>query len=113
MILVDMLTGLVVNALAFYITAYLVPGIVIANIQVLVVIAVVWGILTLILKPILVVLTLPVNFMTLGLFTFAINAFLMMVMSRIVSGFNVASFGTALIASVVLALVNMVLSKIK
>lgn len=113
MILVDMLTGLVVNALAFYITAYLVPGIVIANIQVLVVIAVVWGILTLILKPILVVLTLPVNFMTLGLFTFVINAFLMMVMSRIVNGFSVASFGTALIASVVLALVNMVLSKIK
>ncbi len=113
MILVDMLTSLVVNALAFYITAYLVPGIVIANIQVLVVIAVVWGILTMILKPVLVVLTLPVNFITLGLFTFVINAFLMMVMSRIVNGFSVASFGTALIASVVLALVNMVLSKLK
>lgn len=113
MILVDMLTGLIVNALAFYIIAYLVPGIVIANMQVLVVIAVVWGILSLILKPILVVLTLPVNFMTLGLFTFVINAFLMMLMSRIVNGFSVDGFGTALIASVVLALVNMVLSKLK
>ena len=108
-----MLTSLVVNALAFYITAYLVPGIVIANIQVLVVIAVVWGILTMILKPILVVLTLPVNFMTLGLFTFVINAFLMMIVSRIVNGFSVANFGVAVLASVVLSLVNMVLSKIK
>lgn len=105
--------SLIVNALAFYITAYLVPGIVIANFQVLVVIAVVWGLLTMILKPILVLLTLPVNFMTLGLFTFVINAFLIMIMSRLVNGFNVAGFGTALIAAVVLALVNIVLSKLK
>lgn len=108
-----MLMSLVVNALAFYITAYLVPGIVIANFQALVVIAVVWGLLTMILKPILVILTLPVNFMTLGLFTFVINAFLILVMGRIVNGFNVDSFVTALIAAVVLSLVNMVLSKIK
>lgn len=108
-----MLMGLVVNALAFYITAYLVQGIVIANFQVLVVIAVVWGLLTMLLKPILVLLTLPVNFMTLGLFTFVINAFLMMVMSSIVRGFSVDGFGTALMASIVLALVNIVLSKLK
>lgn len=113
MIIVDMLMSLIVNALAFYITAYLVPGIVIANMQVLVVIAVVWGLLTMILKPILVILTLPVNFMTLGLFTFVINAFLIMIMSRLVNGFSVAGFGTALMAAVVLALVNMVLSKLK
>lgn len=108
-----MLMNLVVNALAFYITAYLVPGIKIADFKALVVVSIVWGILTLILKPILVVLTLPVNFMTLGLFTFVINAFLIMLMSSLVSGFSVASFGVALIAAVVLSLVNMVLSKIK
>lgn len=108
-----MLMSLIVNALAFYITAYLVPGIVIANFQVLVVIAVVWGLLTMILKPILILLTLPVNFMTLGLFTFVINAFLILIMSRLVNGFNVAGFGTAFMAAVVLALVNIVLSKLK
>ena len=111
--IIYMLMSLVVNALAFYITAYLVPGIVIANFQVLVVIAVVWGILTLLLKPILVILTLPVNFMTLGLFTFVINAFLIMLMSNLVRGFSVAGFGTALVAAVVLSLVNIVLSKLK
>jgi len=105
--------NLIVNALAFYITAYLVPGIAIANFQVLAVIAVVWGILTLILRPVLVVLTLPVNFMTLGLFTFVINAFLIMLMSSLVRGFSVKSFGAALLAAVVLSLVNLVLSKIK
>lgn len=108
-----MLTNLIVNALAFYITAYLVPGIVIADFTALAVVAVVWGILTLILKPILIVLTLPVNFMTLGLFTFVINAFLIMLMSSLVKGFSVKSFGVALLAAVVLSLVNLVLSKFK
>ncbi len=105
--------SLVVNALAFYITAYLVNGIVIANVKTLVVIAIVWGLLSMFLKPVLVVLTLPVNIMTLGLFTFVINAFLILLMSRLVNGFVVDGFGTALIASLVLALVNMLLSKLK
>jgi putative membrane protein len=113
MIIIDMLTNLIVNALAFYITAYLVPGVKIADLQVLVVVAVVWGLLTLILKPILILLTLPVNFMTLGLFTFVINAFLIMLMGALVRGFKVDNFGTAILAAIVLSLVNIVLSKIK
>lgn len=108
-----MLMNLIVNALAFYITAYLVPGVKIADFQALVVVAFVWGLLTLVLKPVLVLLTLPVNFMTLGLFTFVINAGLIMLMSSLVRGFGVESFGVALIAAVVLSLVNLVLSKIK
>ena len=108
-----MLLNLVINAIAFYVTAYLVPGMNIKDIQVLIVVAVVWGLLTMILKPILVILTLPVNIVTLGLFTFVINAFLIMIMARWVSGFTVDNFGTAMIAAVVLALVNMVLSKMK
>lgn len=105
--------NLVVNAIAFYITAYLVPGVTIANFKSLAVVAIVWGLLTMILKPILVILTLPVNVMTLGLFTFVINAFLIMLMSSWVNGFSVASFGTALLAAIVLSLVNIVLSKVK
>lgn len=108
-----MLIQLIINALAFYITAYLIPGITIGGWQTLIVIAVVWGILTLILRPILVLLTLPINIMTLGLFTFVINAILLLVMSRIVPGFSVAGFGTALLAAVVLTIVNGFLSKLK
>lgn len=108
-----MLAQLIVNALAFYITAYLVEGVTISGWQALLAVSVVWGILTLILKPILVILTLPINIITLGLFTFVINAMLIMIMSNIVHGFKVESFGTALMAAVVLALVNMVLSRLK
>ena len=108
-----MVLKLVMNAVAFYIVAYLVPGISIAGWQALIVISVVWGVLSMLLKPILVLLTLPINIMTLGLFTFVINAFLILLMSRVVPGFSVSGFGVALLAAVVLALVNLVLNRLK
>ncbi len=108
-----MLTNLIVNALAFYVTAYLVPGVRITDLQALVIVAIVWGVLSIVLRPILIILTLPVNIMTLGLFTFVINAFLLMIMSQFVRGFKVDNFGTAILAAVVLALVNVVLGKIR
>lgn len=108
-----MLTDLIINALAFYVTAYIVPGVKFENFQALGVVAVVWGVLSIVLKPILIILTLPVNFLTLGLFTFVINAFMIMLTSSIVRGFKVDNFGTALLAAVVLALVNVVLGRLK
>lgn len=104
---------LLMNALAFYITSYLIPGMVINGWQTLLVIAVVWGILTTIIKPILVILTLPINILTLGLFTFVINALLLLITSSIVPGFKIEGFGTALLAAIVLAIVNGFLSALK
>lgn len=109
----DMLIQLLINALGFFITARIVPGITIENWETLGIVAVVWGVLSIVLKPILIILTLPVNFMTLGLFTFVINAGLIMLMTVIVPGFSVKGFGTALLAAVVLALLNVVLGKIR
>lgn len=103
---------LVLNAIAFYVTAYLVPGVTIAGWSALLVISIVWGILSILVKPVLILLTLPINILTLGLFTFVINALLIMLMSNLVRGFSVASFGTALVAAVVLALVSLVLNKL-
>ena len=108
-----MLASLIVNAIGFYITAYLVPGVSIQDFQTLAVVAVVWGVLSVVVKPILILLTLPVNFVTLGLFTFIINAFLIMTMSSFVRGFKVESFGTAVLAAIVLALLNVVLGRLK
>lgn len=103
---------LIVNALAFYVTAYIVPGVQISNFGSLVVVSIVWGLLSMVLKPILLFLTLPVNILTLGLFTFVINAFLIMLMSGLVPGFRVDSFSSALIAAIVLALLNVVLGNL-
>jgi len=108
-----MIIKLLLNALAFYVTAYLVPGFTITGWQSLIIISIVWGILNIILKPILVLLTLPINLMTLGLFTFVINALILMLMGQIIPDFKLSGFGAALLGSVVLSLVSMFLSKIK
>lgn len=108
-----MLMQLLVNALAFYITAFLLPGFRIDGWTSLLVIAVVWGILSVILRPILLVLTLPITVLTLGLFTFVINAVMLRITSALVPGFEIDSFGTALLASIVLAIVNSFLSSLK
>ncbi len=108
-----MIIRLILNAIAFYIVAYLVPGIEVVGIEALAVVAVVWGILSILVKPVLVLLTLPINILSLGLFSFVINAGLLLLMARLVSGFSVDGWWKALIGAVVLALVNLVLNRVK
>lgn len=103
---IRMLIQLLINALAFYITAYIMPGITISGWVSLFVIAIVWGILTVVIKPILIVLTLPITILTLGLFTIVINAVLLLITSNIVPGFSIDGFGTAVLAVIVLSIVN-------
>ena len=105
--------SLLVNALAFYIVAYLVPGFEIVGYQPLLVAAVVWGILSLFVKPVLTLFTLPLNLLTLGLFGFVINALLIMVVDRFVAGFSVDGFVTALWVAVLLSIVNAFLGMLK
>lgn len=92
------------------ITAYLLPGVILKSFFVALVVAVVLGFFNTILKPILVVLTLPINILTLGLFTLVINAGLVLLASNVVPGFQVSDFLTALFFSVILWLVDSVLN---
>lgn len=71
-----------------------------------VVVSVVLGVINAILKPILLFLTLPITLVTLGLFTFVINAALVLLVAQIVPGFDVVSFTWALLFSLVLSLVS-------
>jgi putative membrane protein len=98
------------RAVAVLITAYLLPGIVVESFFVALAVAVVLGFLNMILKPILVILTLPINILTLGLFTLVINAGIILLTSALVEGFLVSSFWWALLFSLILSLVNGVLS---
>ncbi len=107
-----MLTTLIINMIAFYVVAYLVPGVTIVGWQALLVTAVVWGILSVLVRPILILLTLPINIVTLGLFVLVINALLLLLMNRIVPGFHVSGFGVAFLAALALALINLVLHKV-
>jgi putative membrane protein len=106
-----MIGKLLVSTIAFYVTAYLVPGVTIAGWAPLLVVSVVWGILAMLIRPLLILLTLPVNIMTLGLFTLVINAALVLMTARLVEGFSVESFGAAMIAALVLAIINMIFGR--
>ena len=108
-----MIIRLILNAIAFYIVAYLVPGIELVGVEALAVVAVVWGVLSILVKPVLVLLTLPINFLSLGLFSFVVNAGLLLLTARLVSGFSIEGWWKALVGAVVLALVNMVLNRVK
>lgn len=96
-----------IAALAIGIAAYIVPGVSITVAGTLIA-AVVLGALNLFIRPILLVLTLPINILTLGLFSLVINALLVMLASYLVPGFFIAGFWTALLFALVLAIINWV-----
>jgi putative membrane protein len=101
----QLLINWLVSALAILVAAYILPGVTVAGFASALIIAFVLGILNVFIKPVLVILTLPINIITLGLFTFIINAFLIWVASRIVPGFTVSSFWSALLFGIVLSIV--------
>ncbi|MBI4050139.1 MAG: phage holin family protein [Candidatus Doudnabacteria bacterium] len=92
--------------LAIIITAFLLPGVSLTGVFPALVAAVILGILNVFLRPILIILTLPINIFTLGLFTLVLNALLVMLAAAIVPGFAVASFWSALLFGVVLFFMN-------
>ncbi|MDP3964265.1 MAG: phage holin family protein [bacterium] len=104
---------LLVNALAVAAAAYILPGVVVEGFWAAVITAVVIGFVNAILRPIIVVLTLPINFLTFGLFTFVINAVLIMLASSFVPGFSVENFWWALLFSLVLGFINGFLGVLK
>lgn len=99
----------VVSALAILISAYILPGVHVDGIFAAFVLAVVLGAINLVLRPILVMLTLPITILTLGLFILVINALLVLLASYIVPGFIVDGFLWAFLFGIVLAVVNYVL----
>jgi len=94
------------TALALVLTAYIVPGIDVAGIYPAIIAALILGILNVIVKPILVILTLPITIITLGLFMFVINAALFMFAASFIEGFSVDGFLVALLGSLIVSVVS-------
>lgn len=101
-----------VMTLAVLMSAQILPGVSVDSVFIAFVTAIILGIINMFLKPILLILTLPINIFTLGLFTLVINAFLVLLASDIVDGFNVTGFWWALLFSLVMSITQSVLHKI-
>ena len=109
-ILMYLLLRLIINAAALLLVAYLVPGFEVGGIYAALIVAVILGVLNAIVRPLLIVLTLPINIITLGLFTFIINALILWFVSTFVKGFDITGFIPALAGALILWFVSLVAS---
>jgi putative membrane protein len=99
------LIRLLVSALAAMLTAYVLPGVHLKNFVTALILALVLSILNLLVKPILIILTLPVTIFTLGLFLLVINAIIILLASKLIDGFKVDGFWYAMLFSIVMSVI--------
>lgn len=96
----------IVNALALLAVAYIVPGFGVDGLYTALITALLLGLVNALIRPILVLLTLPITIVTLGLFLFVVNALMILLVSTVVKGFVVTGFVPALYAAVLLWLIS-------
>ncbi len=99
-----------VNLLALVIAGSLIPGIRIQSIEMGIIAAGILGIVNAVIRPVVLILTLPINLLTLGLFTLVINAALLKLVSDLVPGFVIESFGAAFLGALLVSLISWVLN---
>ncbi|MBA4155841.1 MULTISPECIES: phage holin family protein [unclassified Flavobacterium] len=99
-----LLLRILISALLVMAIAYLMKGVIVDQFTTALTVAIVLALLNFFVKPILVLLTLPVTFFTLGLFLLVINAIIILLCDHFVDGFEVSSFWTAMLFSIILSL---------
>ena len=107
-----MLIKWVFFALALMLTAWLIPGISVSSIWAAMLACVIIAVINIFVKPVLQLLTLPINIVTIGLFTLVINALLFMFAGWIAPGLEVDGFLSALFGSVLFSLLSLIVSKL-
>ncbi|OGH94364.1 MAG: hypothetical protein A2538_00985 [Candidatus Magasanikbacteria bacterium RIFOXYD2_FULL_41_14] len=95
-----------INAAAIIIIASYLPGLAVSGFYAALVTALILGLVNALIRPVVLFFTLPVNILTLGLFTFVVNALMLWLVSSIVKGFYVAGFASAFWAALILWLVS-------
>ncbi len=108
----NLIIRLAINVFSLLVVEYLVPGFNFASLWVAVVAAIAIGIVNTFIKPILQLIALPISILTFGIAAFLINVLLLWGTSKFVPGFEIATFTTAIIASIVLSLVSWFLLKL-
>ncbi|PIR03124.1 MAG: hypothetical protein COV60_01955 [Candidatus Magasanikbacteria bacterium CG11_big_fil_rev_8_21_14_0_20_43_7] len=97
------------NAVTLIAIAYYLPGVEVAGFYAALITALILGLVNAIIRPVLLLLTLPINLLTLGLFTFVVNGLMFWFVASIVEGFDVANFTAAFFGALILSLVSWLL----
>jgi putative membrane protein len=101
-----MIKTLLINSIVIFIGSYIVKGVSLKNYWTALGVAVVLAILNLLIRPFIVLLTLPLNILTLGLFTLVINAWILMLADKLIDGFEMDGFGWAVLFGLVITVLN-------
>ncbi|MFZ5627252.1 MAG: phage holin family protein [Bacillota bacterium] len=104
------MTGLLIrwgiNALSLMLTAYLIEGIEVRGFGAALIAVLVLGIVNAVIRPLVLLLTLPINILTLGIFTLVVNGMMLYLVGSVVKGFDVAGFIPALLGAIVLSFIS-------
>jgi putative membrane protein len=104
-----LLAHFLIMGIAILLAAYITPGVVVGGFGVALIVAFMLAIVNTFIRPILVILTLPINILTLGLFTLVINGLMVLLVSSLVPGFRVSGLGWAIVFVFILSIVSSLL----
>ena len=102
----NFLTRIIISTISIMVVAYILPGVVVSSVYAGFVVAIVLTLLNTIVKPVLIILTLPITIVTLGLFLLVINGIIVLIASHFINGFSVSSLLTAIIFSLLVSIIN-------
>lgn len=108
--MLELLIRWVLFALALLFTAWVIPGITLAGFASAMWAALVIGFVNIFIRPALLLLTLPINLLTLGLFTFVINGLMLLLVAKLVPGFTIDGFWVAVLGSIVLSILSLIIN---
>ncbi len=105
----NLIIRLLLNAVAVFFLANILNGVSVNNYTTAIIVAIVLSILNLLVKPILVILTLPITILTLGLFLFVVNGLIILLADKFIDGFSVSSIWIAILFSILLSILQSLL----
>jgi len=106
-----MIEKLLINTVSIFVVSYILPGIQVDSFLTALVVAVVLAVLNVTLKPLLILLTIPLTILTFGLFLLVVNVLVLYAAGALIDGFQIAGFWWALLFSVLVSLLNGILFK--
>lgn len=108
----QIIIALILNAVALLATAYIVPGFKVENFTTALLAAIVLGVVNTFIKPVISFVTAPLNIVTLGLFTFVVNALMLFIVSALVKGVSIDGWLAAVLGAIVLSVVSTALNAV-
>lgn len=104
-----MLKILLINSIVIFLGAYILEGVKIKNFWTAIGVAIVLGLINMFIKPLILILTLPLTVLTLGLFVLVINAWILMLIDKMIDGLTIKGFWWAVIYSIIISVLNSLL----